>query len=195
MRRHKPHVQVFGTLDLFGCAIHFVYFCFMPFNFYLLTRTHTHAIAHVQPVSGSFLLLSHSPLSVRFTASQSALFAFAACAPSIDLYQYPSTISLCNIPVEPIGSSNKSCIKNELNLFALIKITPTQTGTHAHPPTPIRTVRRVTNCICGNSFGLFITLFMIHVIHASGKPLKYNQKTISSSVRLAQIPCLIIASI
>lgn len=132
MRRHKPHVQVFGTLDLFGCAIHFVYFCFMPFNFYLLTRTHTHAIAHVQPVSGSFLLLSHSPLSVRFTASQSALFAFAACAPSIDLYQYPSTISLCNIPVEPIGSSNKSCIKNELNLFALIKITPTQTHTHTH---------------------------------------------------------------
>lgn len=129
---HSIYLVVQYTLCTFVLC-HLIFICSH-------THAHTHHIAHVQPVSGSILLLV---LLVRFTVSQSALFAFAACAPSIDLYQYPSTISLCNIPVEPIGSSNKNCIKNDLNLFALIKITPThtctRTYTHTHIPTPTPT--------------------------------------------------------
>lgn len=175
MRRHKPHVSFFRTFDSFGCAIYLVYFCFMPFNFYLLAP-HTRTRIRSQP---SLAFAPRSP-RVRFTVSLFTLFAFAACAPSIDLYQYPSTISLCNIPVEPIGSSNKNCIKNELNLFALIKIAPTHSHSLAHTHTHKHL--RVTNYICGNSFGLFITLFMIYV---SLDSLKYNQKTISNGARLA----------
>lgn len=103
---HSIYLVVQYTLCTFVLC-HLIFICSHA-------HTHENTHAHVQPVSGSFLLLSRSPLSVRFTASQSALFAFAACAPSIDLYQYPSTISLCNIPVEPIGSSNKNCIKKRV---------------------------------------------------------------------------------